>query len=106
MPRKTLKQVGREVLTSAKANNIAAASAFREGEAVQFYKDGWRYGHVKALGTKLRTGMVQVEHPITGTHWIKASDVRTLAALKACRASTKRTLRGAQAHQPTRRISR
>jgi hypothetical protein len=81
MPRKTLKQIGREVLQTEKVNNSEAAAAFRIGEAIQFYRAGWRFGHVKALGaTKLRAGMVQVEHPMSGDHWLKASDVRTLAA--------------------------
>jgi hypothetical protein len=80
--RRTLKEIGREVLAVEKIDNAEAAAAFRIGEAVQFYRGGWRFGHVKALGaTKLRSGMVQIEHPMTGEHWLKASDVRPLAAM-------------------------
>jgi hypothetical protein len=76
--RRTLKQIGREVIQAEKRDNSAAAITYRIGEAIQFYKDGWRFGHVRALGAKLRSGMVQVEHQITGNHWVKASDVRHL----------------------------
>lgn len=103
MPRKTLKQIGREVIKEDKKENVAAASSFRLGEAVQFYREGWRFGHVNAVGAKLRAGMVQVEHPTTGMHWIKASDVRTLAAFKAfARALATQIRRGVPAPRPAR----
>jgi len=104
--KRTLKEIGREVLKEEKIQNAATASTFRVGEAVQFYKDGWRYGHVQSLGVKLRLGMVQVEHPITGSHWVKASDVRTVSALKACRVLVRQLCSVVQFRPRTRRSSR
>lgn len=49
------------------------------GEAVQYYKDGWRYGivkHIPVRGKKL--GEIQITHPMTGEVWIPAADVREL----------------------------
>jgi hypothetical protein len=84
--RRTLKELGREQIKVEKQENRAAADTFRIGEAVQFYKDGWRYGHIKAYGIgKVRGGMLQIEHPITGLLWLDATDVRHLDALKRLR---------------------
>lgn len=82
--RRTLTELGREQIKETKQANREAATVFRIGEAIQFYKDGWRYGHVKEIGVgKLRSGQIKIEHPITGDHWASASDVRQLAPMKA-----------------------
>lgn len=52
---------------------------YRDGEAVQFYDNGWRYGHVVNAPVRGRhAGMVQVEHPIKGKTWVAGADVRKL----------------------------
>ena len=44
--RKDLADVGRELIKEQKAENIVAVAGFDEGEAVQYYDKGWRYGYI------------------------------------------------------------
>jgi len=76
--RKDLVDIGREIIKQEKADNIVAVAGFAEGEAVQYYDQGWRYGFVRELPIKgLNKGRARVEHSVTGRKvWVDGTGLK------------------------------
>jgi hypothetical protein len=72
--------VGRELLEARRRESEEMADTLSEGEAVTYYDDGWRYGHVEKLpaSDEKRYGEVRIMHQSTGRIWVAARDVRRL----------------------------
>jgi hypothetical protein len=72
--------VGRELQEQRRRENEAAADLLTEGEAVQYYDDGWRYGTVEKLpdADEPKYGQVRIVHAQTGRVWIEARDVKKI----------------------------
>jgi hypothetical protein len=65
-PKHDLVTIGREILKEKKEENIVAVEGFAEGEAVQYYDEGWRFGHICELPIKgLNLGRARVENGVT-----------------------------------------
>jgi hypothetical protein len=74
--------VGRDLLQDYRRQSEAVVDTLVEGQGVQFYDNGWRYGTVDSLpaADEKRYGQVRILHPTTGTIWIAGRDVRPLEA--------------------------
>jgi hypothetical protein len=72
--------VGRDIIEQHQRESEAAADLLTEGEAVTYYNEGWRYGHVETLpaSDEPKYGQVRIIHQTTGRVWIAARDVRRL----------------------------
>jgi hypothetical protein len=51
-----------------------------EGEAVTYYDDGWRYGHIESVpaADEKKYGQVRIVHAQTGRVWVAGRDVRKM----------------------------
>jgi hypothetical protein len=78
--KRDLASIGREVIKQEKAENIVAVSGFEIDEAVQYYDDGWRYGHIRELPTKgVNRGRARVEHPVTHRKvWVDGGELKKM----------------------------
>lgn len=78
--KRDLATIGREVIKQEKAENIVAVAGFTEGEAVQYYDCGWRYGFVRELPIKgLNKGRARVEHSVTGRKvWVDGTGLKKM----------------------------
>lgn len=76
--------IGREVLAEEKADNIVAVSGFEEGEGVQYYDSGWRYGFIRELPVRgLNRGRARVENSVTGRKvWVDGTGMNKIIVLK------------------------
>ena len=72
--------VGRDLLDQHRRENETAADLLVEGQAVTYYDDGWRYGHVETLpaADEKKYGQVRILHAQTGRVWIEARDIRRI----------------------------
>lgn len=62
------------------AENKQAANSWGVGDAVQYYKDGWRVGRILEVGMRRNAGMFQFRRPPKKPFWVPASDVRRIPA--------------------------
>jgi hypothetical protein len=77
--KRDLATVGRGLVERQESENVSVVSEFTIGEAVQYYLEGWRFGHIVEIPSRgLRRGMVRVEHSQTGKHWVNARDLRKM----------------------------
>lgn len=77
-PKRDLATIGREVLAEQKEENIVAVAGFEVGEAVQYYDEGWRFGHICELPIKgLNKGRARVHNGITDRKvWVDGTGLR------------------------------
>lgn len=72
--------VGRELLETYRHQNEEMADRLTVGQAVQFFDDGWRWGHVDEGGLpesdEKKYGQVRILHPTTGRVWVAGRDVK------------------------------
>jgi hypothetical protein len=73
--------VGRDIIDGYQKQNEAAADLLTEGEAVQYFHDGWRYGKIETLpaADEPRYGEVRILHALTGRLWVAARNIRRIA---------------------------
>ena len=78
--RKDLVEIGREIIKEQKEENIVAVAGFTEGEAVQYYDEGWRYGHIVDLPSKgLNKGRARVQHAVTNRKvWVDGTGLKKM----------------------------
>lgn len=69
--------VGRALQQNYKKQNEENADTLHEGDAVNYYDEGWRYGKIEKLpeADEPRYGQVRVVHQMTGRVWVEARDV-------------------------------
>lgn len=79
-PKRNLATIGRAVIKQEKADNIVAVSGFEVNESVQYYFDGWRYGHIIELPTRgLNRGRARVENSVTHHKvWVDGTGLRKM----------------------------
>lgn len=72
--------VGRDLLEAQRRENEAMADTLVEGQPVQFYDSGWRYGHIDKVpeADEPKYGQVRIIHAQTGRVWVAARDVRKI----------------------------
>lgn len=72
--------VGRELQEHEQKQSEEQADKLTEGEDVQYWDDGWRYGKVEKLpdADEPKYGQVRVVHQITGRVWVAARDVKPM----------------------------
>jgi hypothetical protein len=80
LAKRDLATIGREVLKEQKEENIVAVSGFEVDEGVQYYDEGWRFGHIRLLPIKgLNRGRARVEHPVTGRKvWVDGTGLKKM----------------------------
>lgn len=75
--KRDLATIGREVLAEEK--QVVPVIGFEIGEAVQYFNDGWRYGHVIDLPDKgLNKGRARVEHPTGHRVWVDGAGLKKM----------------------------
>jgi guanyl-specific ribonuclease Sa len=72
--------VGRDLQALYQRQNEEVADTLSEGEAVQYWDDGLRYGTVEKLpaADEKRYGDVRILHAQTGRVWVAGRDVRRI----------------------------
>ena len=72
--------VGRDLQARYQRQNEAMVDTLSEGEAVQYFDCGWRYGTVEKLpaADEKRYGEVRIVHAQTGRVWVAGRDVRRI----------------------------
>jgi len=72
--------VGRELGVENRKQNEEMTDSLIEGQAVQYYADGWRYGHVDQLpaSDEKKYGQVRILHAQTGAVWVAGRDVKKI----------------------------
>lgn len=49
----------------------------RVGQPVQYYDNGWRFGHIREIPIKGKhKGEARIEHPMSGLTWIPIADIK------------------------------
>lgn len=75
----TLVEKGRDQIEHEQTESLDNLTKFKIGDPVQYYHDGWHFGHIIAFGTKLRTGMAQIKHPMHAWMiWIQGRDIKSM----------------------------
>jgi len=72
--------VGRDLQARYQRQNEAMVDTLTEGEAVTYYDDGWRYGHIESVpaADEKKYGQVRIVHAQTGRVWVAGRDVRKM----------------------------
>lgn len=80
--KKNLATLGREVIQQEKEENLVAVSGFEIDEPVQYYHEGWRFGHIRELPSRGKHGgHARVEHSVTGKKvWVGGTGLKKLSA--------------------------
>jgi len=73
--------VGRALQEMYRRLNEAMADRLTEGQPVQYYDEGWRFGHVEKLpeSDENRYGQVRIVHQATGRVWVDGRDIKPLS---------------------------
>jgi hypothetical protein len=72
--------VGRDLIEHYRKQSEEQADKLTEGEACQYWDDGWRYGHIEKLpdADEPKYGQVRIVHQVTGRVWVPARDVKPM----------------------------